>query len=125
MRKPLQAMLCCAAALALALPPAGDASARGRHSGARTGSHPHSHPHFRGRTTFLFAGPPAFFYGAPAYYYAPLYRDEPAPTIYIERYDGTPLPDATEHFLCPSSGESYPEATECPGGWARVIDTSS
>jgi hypothetical protein len=126
MHKTWQAVLCCAATLALALPPAGDAWARGRHSGARpAGSAPHwrgpHHSHFRASTTFLFAGP-AFFFGAPAYYYAPLYPGEPAPTIYIERYDGTPQPGSAEHFLCPSSGESYPEAAECPGGWARVID---
>ena len=46
----------------------------------------------------------------------------PPPVTYIEQYHGTPTPDTQDWIVCPASGGTYPNVTECPGGWARVVE---
>jgi hypothetical protein len=77
-----------------------------------------------------------FFFGAPYYpwpYYG--YPVEPGPygypeadpsyappTMYVEKYAGTPTPGTKDWIFCPSAGSSYPDVLECPGGWQRVVE---
>jgi hypothetical protein len=102
-------------------------SASGRHwSGAKPGSahHHHHRRHFHGG--FFVGGPlfypwPHTYYPGP-YYYAPDYvaRSEP-PTVYVEKFDGTPTPQTTGEIYCPSLGAHYPVVQDCPGGWQRIF----
>jgi hypothetical protein len=129
------AMLVLAAVFLAVAWPAADAASRSggtRHwSGSGTRSaHPHSHrghrPYFRG--AFIVGAPlywPYAYYGHPPYYYAPDYvaRAEP-PTVYIERFDGTPTAQSGEIF-CPSQNANYPQVEDCPGGWQRIIRPGS
>ena len=106
-------VLLAAIATTLALPQASWAARRG---GWHGGWHrPHGHVVF-------FVGAPAYFYGVPAYYYAPPYAVPQPPTVYIEKYPGVPTPGTQELFMCPATGQYYPDAQECAGGWARVIE---
>jgi hypothetical protein len=68
----------------------------------------------------------AFFFGYPGVYSRPYYPYwAPAPgaeyPVYIEQFPGEPTPQTTDLVFCPSRGAYYPDATDCPGGWARVI----
>ena len=99
-------------ALALALPE--PASARGR------GFHQHRH-----RTFFVgtfFVGPPIWYaYHPGPYYYGPAFEASNAPpSVYVEKFEGTPGADSGEIF-CPQLDQHYPEVQECPGGWQRII----
>ncbi len=111
---------------------ANDALARGRGHGHWSGSRSgawhgggHHHRHFVAGFYFGYPwyawSPYPYSYGPP-FYYAPDYvaRVEP-PTVYIEKFDGTPSADTQGFILCPSSDTAYPETKECPGGWARAL----
>ena len=99
--------------LVTALPPE-PAWARGR------GFHHHRH-----RTVFVggtfFVGPAWYGYHPPPYYYGPTYEATNAqPSVYVEKFEGTPSAESGEIF-CPQAGEYYPDIQQCPGGWQRVI----
>ena len=88
----------------------------------------HSGRHFRPRTVVFVGGyygpywhPYPWYHPGP-YYYGPDYvaRSTP-PTVYIEKFDGTPDENTSDLILCPSSDTPWPQAKECPGGWARVV----
>jgi len=105
-------------AVAVAVPDIAWAHGRGgARSSARAGSgHRHALRH-------SFSG--AFVFGAPWWYrggyaYAPVVP-YPEPPVYVERFSGEPTPGTTERIFCPNRGAYYPDATECPGGWQRVI----
>jgi hypothetical protein len=91
---------------------AGKGRGGGHRSGARSGPvHHHRHSHFHG----------AFFFGTPFWYPRPYYAYSPAPLIYVEQYPGEPTPGTRDVIFCPNRNAYYPDATDCPGGWARVI----
>ena len=91
---------------------AGRGRGSGHRSGARSGPvHHHHHSNFHG----------SFFFGTPFWYPRPYYVYSPAPTIYVEQYLGEPTPDTRDVIFCPNRNAYYPDATDCPGGWARVI----
>ena len=97
--------------LVLALPEL--AWARGR------GFHQHRH-----RTFFVgtfFVGPPMWYaYHPGPYYYGPAFEASNAPpSVYIEKFEGTPGADSGELF-CPQLERHYPDVQECPGGWQRI-----
>ncbi len=104
--------------LALAMPPA---EAHGR-SGGKSGGRPHHH-HARSGISVgaLFLLPPLLFYDSPAYLYSPPYPGA-QPSRFIEQAPEGPQPGTTDRFLCPQLWQEYPDVTECPGGWARIID---
>lgn len=102
----------------------------GGHSGGRSGSahssgshsgHAHrSHGH--GRAAVFVGG--ALFYPWPySYGFYPLwaYPEPPMPVFYVERFTGVPTPETGDWIYCPARGAWYPEVTECPEGWQRVI----
>jgi len=99
-------------ALALALPE--PASARGR------GFHHHRHrPFFVG--TFFVGAPVWYAYHPPPYYYGPAFEASDArPSVYVEKFEGTPGAESGEIF-CPQLDQHYPEIQECPGGWQSII----
>ena len=110
------------AALAVAVPDIAWAHGGrgGGRSGARAGSgqrHAFRHHSFVGGGFVL--GSPWWYRGG-AYAYAPV-APYPEPPVYIERFPGEPTPGTTERIFCPNRGAYYPDATECPGGWQRVI----
>jgi len=92
----------------------------GSRSGARSGTaHHHHHHHGSFHSAFLFWSP---WYGPYYYPYPPAVAYvEPAAPIYVEQYVGEPSPGTTDVIYCPNRGAYYPDATDCPGGWARVI----
>jgi len=97
--------------LALALPE--PASAHGR-----------SH-HFRHRTVFVggfFIAPPLWYaYHPGPYYYGPAFEPTNiAPSVYVEKFAGTPNAESGEIY-CPQQNQYYPEVQDCPNGWQRVI----
>ena len=107
----MKAVMLALFALVLALPD--DARAQ------RKGSFAHHHHRVFVGSSFYFGTP--MWYGYPYYYYAPvIVAAEREPTIYVEKFDGTPSADAGEIY-CPSAGEYYPDAQECPSGWQRII----
>ena len=83
----------------------------GHRSGARSGPVHHHHSRFHG----------SFFLGTPFWYPRPYYAYSPAPPIYVEQYLGEPTPDTRDVIFCPNRNAYYPDATDCPGGWQRVI----
>lgn len=104
-------------AIAVAIPDV--ASAHGRGGGARTGSgHRHAHRHHSFIGVFGFASP--WWYRG-GYAYAPV-APYPEPPVYVERFPGEPTPGTTGRIFCPNRGAYYPDATQCPGGWQRVIE---
>jgi hypothetical protein len=110
-------------ALAVAAPDDAWAGKRGggARSGARSGAH-HHHHHSRAvySSAFFFGSP--WWYGPHYYPYPPaIAYVEPAAPIYVEQYVGEPTPGTTEVIYCPNRGAYYPDATDCPGGWARVV----
>jgi hypothetical protein len=110
MRRALLVLL----ALAVVLPESGWAGGRGFHHRHRT--------FFAGA---FFVGPPVWYAYHPApYYYGPAFEgSNVAPSVYVEKFEGTPGADSGEIF-CPQLGEYYPEVQECPGGWQRVVRAS-
>ena len=100
---------------ALALPEA--ASAAGRSSG---------HRHYHHRTVVVgsafYFGPPMWYaYHYPPYYYGPYYEaTSTPPSMYVEKFEGTPDANSGDIY-CPSLGQYYPEVTDCPNGWQRII----
>jgi len=93
----------------------------GSRSGARSGTaHHHHHHHGSFHSAFLFWSP--WWYGPYYYPYPPAVAYvEPAAPIYVEQYVGEPIPGTTDVIYCPNRGAYYPDATDCPGGWARVV----
>jgi hypothetical protein len=98
----------------------------GGHSGRAhaSGARPHHHSRAFVGGTFFFGAP---LYPYPSRYYPYPYpylgaAQGPVPTTYIEQYRGTPTPDTQDWIVCPTSGGTYPNVTECPGGWARVVE---
>jgi hypothetical protein len=88
---------------------------------ARRGAHRgfHRHPHVVFFSGFYF-GPP-YFYGPP-YYYGPAYAATPEPpSVYVEKFEGTPSVEISGEFYCPASGAYYPEVQDCGNGWQRVF----
>lgn len=95
------------------------------------GSHGYYHHHYSHGSAFFIGGtywpyfPPPYYY--PPGYYAPgygvPYRDPG--TVYVERFDGTPTPETEGEIFCPSAGAYYPDVSDCPGGWQRVIRPAS
>ena len=82
---------------------------------------------FRSRG-FVFFGAPYFYpwpyptYFPPPYYYGPDYsqpRYDP-PTVYVEKFSGTPTPQTQGEIFCPDKRGYYPVVQDCPGGWQRV-----
>ena len=104
------AVLLLAAGGSWAAGPGGGQSGGGHRSG---GAHHHGgHSHAR-----VFISAPLFFYPGPySYYPAPAYSTPVPPPIYIEQ----PGP-AAEYWFCPGAGGYYPQVTDCPGGWRRVL----
>ena len=105
-------LLVFAAALAVALPAGADEKRHRRHE-KRVGA------------SALVVAAPLLLLGGSSESSAPVVpRTYPGfgPVLYFERADATPSPGTTEWFYCPSSRESWPEARECPEGWARVVE---
>lgn len=140
MRPALRTLFFCIAAIALPASALADGGHAGGHSGGHGGGHGGghrsgagfhhsgggSHHHFRSGFAFIGVSPffydyPPYFYGAPPYY-APAHQPPAPPTTYIEKFEGVPAPGMTG-IVCPSTGLRYPEASECPGGWAHVIES--
>jgi len=110
--KAARSLLLALVALVLALPDDAWAQKRG------VFHHPR-HRVFVG-SAFYFGPPMWYAYPAP-YYYAPVFiAAEAQPSVYVEKFDGTPSADAGEIY-CPSLGEHYPDVQECPNGWQRII----
>ena len=119
-----------AAALAIAAAP-DETWARqgggGHGSGARGGSH-HNH-HARSSGGF-FVGSPfwySYYYGPPPYYYGPDYSNPQygPPTVYVEKFEGTPTSETQGEIFCPDRGAYYPEVQDCSGGWQRVFQAAA
>jgi hypothetical protein len=86
---------------------------------ARRGGHAfHRHPRAVFFSSFYF-GP--YFYGPP-YYYGPAYAATPEPpSVYVEKFEGTPSAQTLGEFFCPASGAYYPEVQDCGNGWQRIF----
>lgn len=58
-----------------------------------------------------------------SYGFYPLWSDlePPMPVFYVEQFTGVPTPETGDWIYCPGRAAWYPEVTECPGGWQRVI----
>jgi hypothetical protein len=95
---------------------AGRGRGSGHRSGARSAPVHHHHPHFHGS---FFLGTP--FWVPRPYYAYPALPYLVSPPTYVERYGGEPTPDTRDVIFCPNRNAYYPDATDCPGGWARVI----
>ena len=99
-------------AVLLALPETAWARGRGFH-------------HHRHRTVFVgsafYFGPPMWYPYPGPYYYGPAFlaTDTP-PTVYVEKFEGTPGAESGELY-CPQLDQHYPEVQDCPNGWQRVI----
>ena len=92
----------------------------GSRGGASSGAHHHHHHHAVASSAFFFWSP--WWYGPHYYPYPPAVQYvEPAGPIYVEQYVGEPTPGTTDVVYCPNRGAYYPDATDCPGGWARVV----
>ena len=89
----------------------------GGHSG---GSHSGHHHHGYGA---VFIGGALLYPWPYSYGFYPLWDDlEPlGPVVYVEQFTGTPTPETKDWIYCPAKAASYPDVTECPGGWQRVI----
>ncbi len=103
----------------VALPDA--ASAAGNNRGSR-----HHHSHHRTVVVIgsaFYYGPPMWYgYHYPPYYYGPFYEaTSTPPSIYVEKFEGTPDANSGDIY-CPSLGQYYPDAQDCPNGWQRIID---
>jgi len=80
------------------------------------------HPRHRIVLVGTFIGGPYWYgYPPPPYYYGPMYQaTNVPPTVYVEKFDGTPSTGAGEIY-CPALDAHYPEVQDCPNGWQRVI----
>ncbi|MBV9191236.1 MAG: hypothetical protein JOZ85_12180 [Betaproteobacteria bacterium] len=94
--------------------------------GAASAAGNRSH-HFHHRTVIVgsafYFGSPWYPYGYyyPPYYYGPSYEaTSTPPSIYVEKFEGTPDADSGDIY-CPSLGQYYPDAHDCPNGWQRII----
>jgi hypothetical protein len=97
-------------------------------SGARGGFHHHHRARFAGG--FFVGAPfgyqyypyyPYYVYAPPPYYYGPDYTKPQyeLPTIYVEKFEGTPTPETQGDIFCPDQGAYYPDVKDCRGGWQR------
>ena len=103
------------------------AAAGASHYPGSYGHHSH-HPHHGHGTAFFIGGTYWPYFPPPyPYYYPPGYSvpyQDPG-TVYVERFDGTPTADTPGDIFCPSADAYYPDVTECPNGWQRVIGPAS
>jgi len=121
-----------AAALTIAAAPDGAWARKGggHGSGARGGFHHHHHARFYGG---FFVGSPfwypyyPYYYAPPPYYYGPDYSNPQydLPTVYVEKFEGTPTPETQGEIFCQDRGAYYPDVKDCPGGWQRVFEASA
>ena len=97
-------------------------------SGARGGFHHYHRARFAGG--FFVGAPfgyqyypyyPYYVYAPPPYYYGPDYTKPQyeLPTIYVEKFEGTPTPETQGDIFCPDQGAYYPDVKDCRGGWQR------
>ncbi|HZS69760.1 MAG TPA: hypothetical protein VFA72_21815 [Burkholderiales bacterium] len=85
--------------------------------------------HHHGRAVFFVGAPFLFwswpygyYYAPPPYYYGPDYvAREVMPPVYVEKFDGTPTPQTPGEIYCPAKQAYYPDVTDCPNGWQRII----
>ncbi len=89
---------------------------------------PHRHHHhgraviFVGAPFLYWSWPYGYYYAPPPYYYGPDYAPhQEMPSVYVERFDGTPTPQTPGEIYCPSKQAYYPEVQDCPSGWQRII----
>ena len=70
---------------------------------------------------------PYYAYAPPPYYYGPDYTTPQyaLPTVYVEKFEGTPTPETEGDIFCPDQGAYYPDAKDCPGGWQREFRPSA
>jgi len=115
----VRAALICAAAAAIGLAPAWSWA---RHGGRGGGHHSH-HRHVGSGVLLLGAFPWPYYFYPPPYYYGPdfSYERYEAPTVYVEKFPGTPTLETPGEFYCPSESGFYPEVKDCPIGWQRVF----
>jgi hypothetical protein len=124
-----------ASVLAIAATPDGAWAGKGgsgHGSGARSGSHHHHHHHASFSGGFVVGSPfwypyYPYYYGSPTYYYGPNYgrpQYDP-PTVYVEKFEGTPTPETQGEIFCQDRGAYYPDVQDCPGGWQRVFQAST
>ena len=111
-----------ATASLLALPDVAWARGGGHHGGGHHGGSCSglSHHHVHGT---VFVGGALFYPGPYSYYFYPVLAgvQEQGPILYVEQFSGTPTPDTKDWIYCPNLAASYPDVTDCPGGWQRVI----
>ena len=87
----------------------------------------HFHHHgqavfFVGAPFLFWSWPYGYYYAPPPYYYGPDYvAREAMPPVYVEKFDGTPTPQTPGEIYCPSKTAHYPDVTDCPNGWQRII----
>lgn len=112
--------LASAVVLALALCPA---ESWARHGGGRGGAHHHHHHGHASGVFVLGFFPWPYYRYPPPYYYGPDYdyAHYTPPTVYVEKFPGTPTPETPGEFFCPERGAFYPDVQECGAGWQRVI----
>jgi len=57
------------------------------------------------------------------YYYGPDYGQPQyaPPSVYVEKFEGTPTPKTQGELFCAEHGAYYPDIQDCPGGWQRVF----
>jgi len=98
-----------------------DGWARHGGHGGRGGMHHHQH---HAHSVFFFGlSSWPYYYFPPPYYYGPDYSEAhyAPPTVYVEKFPGTPTPETQGEIFCPEKGAYYPEVQECAAGWQRVI----
>jgi hypothetical protein len=81
--------------------------------------------HFHHRRLFVgsfFIAPPLWYaYHPGPYYYGPAFEaTNIPPSVYIEKFEGTPNAESGEIY-CPQENQYYPDVQDCPNGWQRVI----
>ena len=103
----------------------------GHGSGARGGSHHHHHASFYGGfvigSPFWYPYYPPYYYVSPPYYYGPDYGrpQYDSPTVYVEKFEGTPTPETQGEIFCRDRGAYYPDVQDCPRGWQRMFQDST
>jgi hypothetical protein len=100
---------------------AGKSRGGGGHGGAAHSGSRHHH-HYRGYGGLFIGG--GFAYGWPySYGLYPFWEsvEQSWPLLYIEQFPGSPTPETQGWIHCPANDASYPEVTDCPGGWQRII----
>ncbi len=84
----------------------------------------HHHPSFFVGGTFFSPWWPYgyYYYPPPPYYYGPDFQAHyEMPTVYVEKFEGTPSAETVDDIYCPAASAYYPDVKECPTGWQRII----